>query len=427
MMKKILPLFLAFVMVFSSLCISAIAVDNEVEISAATDAVAKSVAGTIVSVPVSIDKNPGLVVGRVTVTWNHAVLKLESISYGEGLGQNNNSAQEGEDLNGDGEPDAGIINDGSYPVSFGSYVRELSANWTETGELFVLNFVVLEDAEAGEYAIGLTGQQSAFLDNDIQDHSVGFSAGKVTVYHEINSVELNVTAPVKGAAPQKGIDGADYTGEITWSPEVEGTFSAATEYSAAVELTAKDGYRFADAVTAAINGDAVTASVKDGKVYVSKAFDKTDYNEISSAVLNITEPANGAKPQVQVAGGTGYTCSEITWSPDAEGTFGANKAYTAHVTLTAAEGYKFAEDFTANVGSNNATVTKVSDFSYTVAYTFGATEKNQIENVALTVTPPAKNGIPQNSIAAGTGYTGEISWNGNPSKFLPATVYIGAI
>lgn len=426
-MKKILPLLLTLVMVFSATCLSAIAADNAVEISAATNVEAKSVAGTTIAVPVSIDKNPGLVVGRVTVTWDETALKLDSVTFGDGLGQDNNSAKEGEDLNDDGEPDAGIVNDGSYPVSFGSYLPDPPENWTGTGELFVLNFVVLEGADVGEYTIGLSGDQSAFLDNDINEHSVGFTDGAVTLYNEITAVAVDIIAPVKGAEPQTSVTGTGYTGTVTWSPEVDSTFAPATEYTASIELTAENGYKFADAVTATINGGSVTATVSEGKVSMSKDFGKTTHNEVSSAVLNIATPVNGEAPQSEVAGGIGYTCSDITWSPDVDTAFGANKVYTAEVTLTATAGYKFAEGFTAKVGNSDASVTKASDTSYTVQFTFGATAKNQISAVALSITAPVKGAEPQKIITAGEGYTGTISWNGDPTKFAASTVYTATV
>ena len=53
----------------------------------------------------------------------------------------------------------------------------------------------------------------------------------------------------------------------------------------------------------------------------------------------MTQPAKNGTPQATHDAGTGYTAA-ITWSP-ADGTFGANKVYTASVVLTAADGYAF--------------------------------------------------------------------------------------
>ena len=55
------------------------------------------------------------------------------------------------------------------------------------------------------------------------------------------------------------------------------------------------------------------------------------------------------------------------------------------------------------------------------------------ETVTLTgqqtvaITAPVKGAVPQATIAAGTGYTGTISWEGNPTKFAADTVYAANI
>lgn len=66
---------------------------------------------------------------------------------------------------------------------------------------------------------------------------------------------------------------------------------------------------------------------------------------IESAEYDVTAPVKGATPQATHDSGVGYT-AEIAWSP-ADVTFGASKSYTATVTLTAADGYAFSNDFSA--------------------------------------------------------------------------------
>lgn len=66
---------------------------------------------------------------------------------------------------------------------------------------------------------------------------------------------------------------------------------------------------------------------------------------IESAKYNVTAPVKNATPQASHDAGIGYT-AEIAWSPD-DDTFGASKVYTATVTLTAADGYAFSNDFSA--------------------------------------------------------------------------------
>lgn len=64
---------------------------------------------------------------------------------------------------------------------------------------------------------------------------------------------------------------------------------------------------------------------------------------IESATYDVTAPAKGGTPQASHDSGTGYT-AEIEWSPEAA-TFAGSTAYTATVTLTAADGYVFSHDF----------------------------------------------------------------------------------
>lgn len=71
----------------------------------------------------------------------------------------------------------------------------------------------------------------------------------------------------------------------------------------------------------------------------------SDVVTIESALYDVTAPVKNATPQSSHADGTGYTAA-ISWSP-ADTTFGGGKSYTATVTLTAADGYAFSNDFGA--------------------------------------------------------------------------------
>lgn len=71
----------------------------------------------------------------------------------------------------------------------------------------------------------------------------------------------------------------------------------------------------------------------------------SDVITIESAHYNVTAPVKSATPQATHDAGTGYTAA-ITWSPTAV-SFAGSTAYTATVVLTAADGYAFANDFSA--------------------------------------------------------------------------------
>ena len=104
---------------------------------------------------------------------------------------------------------------------------------------------------------------------------------------------------------------------------------------------------------------------------------------IESANYNVTAPVKSATPQASHDAGVGYTAA-IAWSPEAV-SFAGSTAYTATVTLTAADGYIFANDFSAadvtglpaTTGDGHAaqtvTVTRVSATEVTIAVKYVAT------------------------------------------------------
>lgn len=101
-----------------------------------------------------------------------------------------------------------------------------------------------------------------------------------------------ITKPVKGVAPQTAITGTNYTGTIAWEGNPT-TFAANTAYTAKVELTAKDGYQFAEdanptVTDATISEKSVSA---DGKTLTFKAtFPETDSKTLKGIDI-ITNPA----------------------------------------------------------------------------------------------------------------------------------------
>lgn len=74
---------------------------------------------------------------------------------------------------------------------------------------------------------------------------------------------VGVTAPVVGETPVTAItEGKQFTGTVTWSPEVS-TFAASTVYTAAITLTPKAGYKL-DGVAASFFTVAGATSVSNG-------------------------------------------------------------------------------------------------------------------------------------------------------------------
>ena len=123
---------------------------------------------------------------------------------------------------------------------------------------------------------------------------------------------------------------------------------------------------------------------------ISGTIAKTPYTtptEISSvAVTGITAPAAQAAPDTTAGNGENWTAGTVTWEP-ADNPFKHSTRYTASVTLTAADNYRFAQDVAATVNDEAATVTRSSDTSITVTYQFPATDAEQTTeyNIAYTL------------------------------------------
>lgn len=110
----------------------------------------------------------------------------------------------------------------------------------------------------------------------------------------------------------------------------------------------------------------------------------SDDIRIKSAAYDVTAPVKAATRQTTHDGGTGYTAA-IAWSPNAGTTFAAETKYTATVTLTAADGYVFDDNFDAadvvglpatsggSATAESVTVTRVSDTSVKIEVVYLAT------------------------------------------------------
>ena len=127
-------------------------------------------------------------------------------------------------------------------------------------------------------------------------HAV-LTGGKITISSAITgNLAVAITAPEKGKVPQSDIAATEqYTGSIDWTPAVTGgKFAADKAYTAAVTLTAKNGYLFADGVTPIVAGaDNVTGKniSNGGKTLTFDAkFPKTDTRTLEHIDI-ITNPA----------------------------------------------------------------------------------------------------------------------------------------
>ena len=112
--------------------------------------------------------------------------------------------------------------------------------------------------------------------------------------------------------------------------------------------------KVAEGTTGDLKLDVHTLSLGDvlGYVYKDAILSSTvvqGYSEITGdQSIAITAPVKGATPQTDITEGSGYT-GVVTWTPAVSSSssdvkFAANTAYTAKVTLTAKDYYKFAAD-----------------------------------------------------------------------------------
>ena len=113
--------------------------------------------------------------------------------------------------------------------------------------------------------------------------------------------------------------------------------------------------------------------------------------------VTIAKPAKGDTPETTITG-TNYTGS-ITWEPTvaAGGKFAANTEYTANVTLTAKEGYQFAEGVTPSVaGADSVTGGEVKDSGKTLTFNakFPKTDTRTLENIDIIINPELKLAVP---------------------------------
>ena len=136
--------------------------------------------------------------------------------------------------------------------------------------------------------------------------------------------------------------------------------------------------------------DTVDAVLTGGKITISSAI-------TGGLAVDITAPMKGKTPQSDITG-TNYTGS-ITWDPAiaAGGKFAASKEYTANVTLTAKDGYQFAEGVTPSVaGADHVTGGEVKDSGKTLTFDakFPKTDTRTLENIDIITKPALELDVP---------------------------------
>ena len=174
-------------------------------------------------------------------------------------------------------------------------------------------------------AAGTTGSQKVTLSNYAVSDAVGNELKLKVIENEINFVSeltgnlpVTITAPAKGGTPETTITGTNYTGSITWSPTVSGTFAANTVYTAKVELTANTGYQFASDVNPTVTDATISdkSVFPDGsKLEFKAAFPATDAQStpVCAAPTGSTAAFGSALSTITLTNPTGNTDGRWYW------------------------------------------------------------------------------------------------------------------
>ena len=169
-------------------------------------------------------------------------------------------------------PASGAMPDNTASVAEeGCEVTEVTWNTVEAfkaGEKYAVT-VKLTAKDGYAFASGVTAAVNgktaqAQLENGVLTVTYEFPALPSDEKQEIAHADIKVTAPAKGEKPVKkatvSTDGCKVV-SVSWSPNEE--FKENGRYTVTVELTALDGYKFANGATASINGREAASSNTD--------------------------------------------------------------------------------------------------------------------------------------------------------------------
>jgi hypothetical protein len=245
----------------------------------------------------------------------------------------------------------------------------------------------------------------------------------------VNDLDLTykVPSPVRGGTPVEYFSTPQYTGWVDWlvggTTAPHSVFQTNMAYTAKVTLTAASGYTFGNPAVSFTHGSAgtITADNGNGTLTVTAAFAATtDATAVPVNDLDLTykipKPVGGGTPAAYFSAPQ-YT-GNVVWTAGGQslsGLFGANTAYTATVTLTAASGYTF-----AGVAANAFTYDGVPTISNgaasgAVTIMFPATTNTAVipvNNLDLSyhVPAPVRGGTPVRYVSDPQ-YTGNVAWS----------------
>jgi len=228
---------------------------------------------------------------------------------------------------------------------------------------------------------------------------------------------MGVSTPVTGKTPARVItETAQFSGTVTWSPEVLVTFAQSTQYTATITLTVKKGYTLQGVAANFFNVDGASSVHNNANSGVITAvFPQTSGAAVNiAAIQGITVPVGGDTPVTSITETDQYS-GTITWTPEVSETFAANTRYTATITLTPKSGYSLEK-----VAANYFTVAGASSVSNNadsgvITAVFSASETIKI--AAITgVTAPVTGKSPVKAITETAQYSGTVTWSPEVTK-----------
>lgn len=152
---------------------------------------------------------------------------------------------------------------------------------------------------------------------------------------------VGIPVPVAGEKPVYSIKGEQFTGKITWAPDlIDSKFGPLKSYTATITLTPKVGYTLSGVAANffTVKGATSVSNAANSGV-VTAAFPKTGTAVVwDNDLWKVQTPQTGKVP-VLTFEQSNYT-GKVVWSPEASA-FAASTVYTATVTLTPKEGFTF--------------------------------------------------------------------------------------
>ena len=278
----------------------------------------------------------------------------------------------------------------------------------------------------------------------------------------ITNLTLTVTAPQEGAKPvydkidgrgyysDNGLNGVStriYKNGIAWyksassyfSPGTTATFEGNKDYIVKINLLAKGNFKFANNVTATVNGKTATVEYSDvdGSVVVSAVLTSTADTKtaISKVDLNVVKPVVGKTPTFAKVDTTQYfsekygtvsNCSNgVTWTNQSNNInitvnnpFKEGSKYTVTYYLTAKDGYKFnsATACTINGSVASISITDATHAKVSLSDLVPADGKKEVSSVSIYVTAPKDGEKPNYTKIDGTEYYSDNGINGTSTK-----------